>query len=99
MWLVFVNNSTLVSSTHQNGMFTIVYYNARNVLPKMDKLAANCQLCGPDIACIVESWLCSDTTNNEISLSKYTTVCLDRNRCGGGILVFIKNSLVFEVAL
>jgi len=65
----------------------------------MDELAATCQACGPDTICIVESWLSSDTTDDGVSLPKYSTIRFDRNRHGGGIIVFLKNNLPFEVVM
>ena len=38
---------------------------------------------------IVESWLSGDISDDEISLSGYSIVRLDRNRHGGGILIYI----------
>ena len=37
--------------------------------------------------------LCTDIDNNEISLQGYSIVRLDRNRHGGGILLYIRNDL------
>ena len=49
--------------------------------------------------CIVESWLCSDISDNEISLPNYSIIRLDRNRHGGGILLYVKDNLSFKVVL
>ena len=51
----------------------------------------------PDIVCIVESWLCSDICDSEISLVDYSIVRLDRSRHGGGIILYIKNNLNFDI--
>ena len=61
------------------------------MLPKIDDLAAVCLTSNPDVICIVESWLCADISDNEISLSSYCTVRLDRNRQGGGIVMYFKD--------
>lgn len=53
----------------------------------------------PDLVCIVESWLSPDISNNEIFLYNYQIQRLDRNRHGGGILIFIHCSLSFKVQL
>ena len=47
--------------------------------------------------CIVESWLCSDICDSEISLVDYSIVRLDRCRHGGGIILYIKNNLNFDI--
>lgn len=43
----------------------------------------------PDAICIVETWLCPDITAVEISLPGYSAVRLDRDRHGGGIILFV----------
>ena len=58
------------------------------VLPKLDDLRLMCTLEKPDVVCIVETWLCSDITNNEIAIPEYTVHRLDRDRHGGGILIY-----------
>ena len=89
-------NTTIVNSP---GKLKIVYCNARSVLPKLDELAATCGACDPDIVCIVESWLCSEIGDEEIFLPNYSAVRLDRNRHGGGILMFIKSTLLYDIVL
>jgi len=78
---------------------TILYFNARSILPKMDNLAAICFALNPDIVCIVESWFGGSIADNEVSLPGYSTAKLDRNRHGGGILIYIKCNLSFRVVL
>ena len=76
---------------------TILYYNARSILPKLDNLTAICCASNPDIVCIVE--LSGDISDDEIALSGYSIVRLDRNRHGGGILIYIRSSLSFHVTV
>ena len=96
-----VTSSVLSNSLHElprnSGNLSIFYYNARSILPKLDNLAATCQVFTPDIVCIVESWLCSDICDSEISLVDYSIVRLDRSRHGGGIILYIKNNLNFDI--
>ena len=42
------------------GESSILYFNARSVLPKIDYLRAEVLTRGPSIVCIVESWLSID---------------------------------------
>ena len=74
--------------------FTIL--NARSILPKLDNLAATCLVSTLDIVCVVESWLCSDICDSEISLVDYS-VRLERSCHGGGIILYIKNNLNFDI--
>ena len=68
-----------------SGCVSVLYYNARSILPKYDELVASCKVHNPDIVCIVETWLCTDIMDHEIDIPAYTLVRLDRNRHGGGI--------------
>ena len=67
------------------------------MLPKIDDLAAVCLTSNPDVICIVESWLCADISDNEISLLSYCTIRLDRNRHGGGIIMYIKDQINYNI--
>ena len=69
------------------------YCNARSILPKFDELSAINSLHSPDIICIVESWLSSDICDSELSLPGFSLFRRDRNRHGGGILVYVKSTL------
>ena len=71
--------------------------NARSLLPKLDELCVLNQLESPDIICIVESWLSSEIENNEITIDNYQLVRHDRNRHGGGVLMYVKSCLSVNV--
>ena len=89
------------SQCAKSGMnkLSILYYNARSILPKLDNLTAICCASNPDIVCIVESWLSGDISDDEIAVSGYSIVRLDRNRHGGGILIYIRSSFSFHVTV
>ena len=91
------NAAYINNNSPQNNMLSILFYNARSTLPKLDELAAVCCACNPDIVCIVESWPCGEIANNEISLPNFSNVRLDRNRHGGGILMYIKDDIPFSI--
>ena len=65
----------------------------------MDKLRALVDAQKPQIVCIVESWLSDEISDNEISLDGYQVLRLDRNRRGGGITIFVHDSLVPRVVV
>ena len=48
---------------------SILYFNARSILLKLDNLAAICDSLDPDIVCIVESWLGGDVCDEEVTLT------------------------------
>ena len=79
--------------------FSILYFNARSILPKMDELRVVVAAQNPSIVCIVETWLCEVISDLEISLKNFQLVRLDRNRHGGGVLIYIHSSLTWDVLL
>ena len=66
----------------------ILYFNARSILPKIDYLRTICSVRSPDVICVVETWLCPDISNSELSMDGYTVVRSDRDRHGGGVMFF-----------
>ena len=51
--------------------FSILYFNARSILPKMDELRVVVAAQNPSIVCIVETWLCEVISDLEISLKTF----------------------------
>ena len=74
-------------------LFTLnlyMYFNARSILPKIDELRALCANNKPNI---VESWLDHTIDNNELCIENYVSVRADSH--GGGVLIYIEESLLF----
>ena len=80
--------------TSKIGAFSV---NARSLLPKIDELRALTLVHKPHLICIVESWLDSQILNSEICSDNYHIVRHDRNRQGGGVLIFIISSFSHNV--
>ena len=74
----------------------VLYYNARSILPKLDELRASVLFKKPDIICIVKTWLSEDATDNELLLPDYQ---IHSNRHGGGVALYVHNSLTCKVIL
>ena len=79
----------LISPSHATISFSILYFNAGSVLPKLDELKVLCSVHNPDFICICETWLNPEICDSEISMLDYNIIRLDRNRHGGGILLTI----------
>ena len=75
----------------------LLYFNVRSLLPKIDYLRIICSLYSPDIVCIVETWLDDSILDSEISIQGYSLCRLDRNRHGGGVLMYVKCVFTFSV--
>ena len=72
----------------------IFYLNSRSIVNKLDELRALCLANKFDIVCVVESWLSPDISDAEIFIPSFKIFRRDRNRHGGGILIFVKDTLV-----
>ena len=85
---------------------SVLYYNARSLFPKMDNLHALVSLHKPDAIAIVETWLSPEIGDSEVAIPNYQLIRRDRDRHGGGIIVYVadrysvkllnKGSLDFE---
>ena len=51
------------------------------------------------MVCIVETWLGEEITDSEFSLPDYQLYRLDRNRHGGGVLMYVHKSFSCKVLL
>ena len=85
------------SSLSHNSTLSIVYFNARSVFRKLDNSKLVCAIHQPDVICIVELRLDKEISDSELSLDGYNVSRVDRNRHGGGILIFVKSTLVLKV--
>ena len=68
-------------SQHQS----VLYFNARSLLPKFDELVLVVHTHVPDVVCITEPWLCPEIQESEVSLPGYQQLQLDRSRHGRGV--------------
>ena len=90
-------DSGKISVSSCNSVFSLLYFNVRSLLPKIDELRIICSLSNPDIICIVEFWLDSTIDDCEISIQGYSVFCLDRSRHGGGVLIYVKSMFTCSV--
>jgi len=76
-----------------------MYFNCQSIVPKFDELVCLCSANSPSIVCLTETWLCSDILDSELHIPNYNIVRQDRNRHGGGVAIYAKNALSFQVLL
>ena len=50
-----------------------------------------CSSLAPDVVCVVETWLDKNIDDTEIFVQGYCVHRVDRNRHGGGVLIFVKS--------
>ena len=80
-----------------NRTMSVIYFNTRSIIPKFDELCLLVEAQNPDIISIVESWLCTDIPDTEICIPGYQLFCKDRNRHGGGVLLYIREIFTARV--
>ena len=85
------------SHTTKIGAFLVLYFNVRSLLPKIDELRALSQVHKPHLICITETWLDNQILDSEVCIDDYDIVRHDRNRQGGGVLIFVSQSLSYNV--
>jgi hypothetical protein len=66
-------------------------------IPKLDKLSLLATVYDPDIICIVQTWLEGTIDDIEISIPSYHSNRLDRNKHGGGVLLYMKNVYQYTI--
>ena len=79
--------------------FTIVHFNINSITAegRLEQLTDVCSILKVDCLVITESKLSQEIPSSIISLSGYHEVVRkDRNRNGGGCLIYIKESLTFK---
>ena len=64
---------------------------------KLDDLKGIIETESPDIICIVETWLSSDILDNELAVSNYQIFRRDRNRHGGGVMMYVHSCLTVDL--
>ena len=82
-----------MNMSKHNACLNLLHLNARSILPELDELHVLCVDNSYDIICIVESWLSDKVANTELCIPGFTVFRKDRNRHGGGIIVFVKSTL------
>ena len=77
--------------------FLVVHINIRSLLPHLDELKIAVRRLKPDILAISESWLDNTIRDNEISIDGYHSSRHDRDRHGGGTIVYTRDHLSTKV--
>ena len=77
--------------------FKIAFLNIASLPKHIDELRLNMQHQYLDILVLNETRLHETISNSEISIDKYTLVRNDRTRHGGGVAMYIRNSINFNL--
>ena len=74
-----------------------VHANVRSLLPKRSEISLFLQKTKAAIFAVTETWLDDSVKDGEISVDGYSVIRKDRNRHGGGVCLYIRNGLNFDV--
>ena len=75
--------------------FSFAHLNVRTIINKFDHFKILISRNPFDIICLNETFCDGSITDNDITLPTYSIVRKDRNRHGGGVAMYIRNSLTF----
>ena len=84
-------NSHRLDRSHNE--LKIISLNARSLLPKIESLQLLVAAEDLYVICVVETWLSAEILDAEISIQGYQCFRRDRNRHGGGIVVYVRDCL------
>ena len=71
--------------------------NVRSLLPKIEQLKIFTKSNNPAVLALCETWLDDSITPNEINIPGYNLERNDRNRQGGGVCLFIRDNLSYNI--
>ena len=80
-----------------NKGFKIMHLNIRSLIKNIDQFriyASNNQY---DIMCINETWLDDKISDHEVGIDGYDLLRKDRKRTGGGVAMYIRNSINYKI--
>ena len=87
-----LSSSKLLSVLKYENGLKCAHLNVRSLLPKIEEVRHHIQSGALDVLCINETWLDSDVGDDLVSIPGYNIFRRDRNRHGGGVCIFVKQS-------
>lgn len=81
----------------QRGGIRICHINAQSLRNKMDEFNLIFQDSGMDFICVSETWFDKYVTDLSISLDGYNVCRVDRNSFAGGIAIYVKKGIRFNL--
>jgi len=85
----------VITSLPHKGLL-INHLNIRSLLPKLDEIKHTVFSQNIDILCLNETFLDNTITDHEMGINGYTSLRKDRTRHGGGVAMYIKDTINFK---
>ena len=73
-----------------------MHLNIRSLIPKLAEVRSLIQQTGAAVVAISETWLDETVQDAEVDVDGYSVIRQDRNRQGGGVLLYIKSGISFN---
>ena len=73
-----------------------IHINTRSLIPKLDEIRIIAHKTRAACICLTETWLDDSVPDAEVHIDKYLIQRRDRNRHGGGVLIYIRSDLSFN---
>ena len=86
-----------LSSTVVRGSLQFVHINARSLLSIIDDIFDLLSRGNIDVLALSETWLDETVMDSEICPIGYTLIRRDRNRCGGGVAVYLSERVSYTI--
>ncbi len=88
-----MQNTTPLSAGNQSHI-SVLYMNARSLIPKRDEFLTQITTENPDVIAITESWANSSHLMAEFAIAGYKSYQKNRkHRKGGGVICYVKSTL------
>ena len=88
-----------MNSTNTNKGFKIAHLNIRSIIKNIDQFRIYVSNHQYDIICINETWLDDKISDREVGIDGYDLLRKDRKRTGGGVAMYIRNSINYKIRL
>ena len=94
-----INMSNITKKLLYNGNkgFKIMHLNIRSLIKNIDQFRVYASNNQYDIMCINETWLDDKVSDHEVGIDGYDLVRKGRKRTGGGVAVYIRNSINYKI--
>ena len=87
----------LSKRVNQDSGLKIAHINVRSLFPKIDEIRFLLNNTNLDILCISEAWLDNTITDAQVKVDGYAIERNDRNRHGGGVAMYIRDTLDYKL--
>ncbi len=85
--------------TPKQTSLSVLYGNSRSILPKLDHMRLLASAQSPHLICLCETWLDESISDSKLLIPGFCLIRRDRARQGGGVAMYIQDSISFSVTL